>query len=88
MVPRKMGTGIDEPAGIPGADMNATTLGAVAQLGEHLLCTQEVRSSTLLSSISHNHGRVAQLGEQLVYTQHVVGSNPAPPTIYPRANSA
>ncbi len=38
--------------------------GALAQLGERLLCTQEVRSSILLGStnlINHIHGGIAQL---------------------------
>ena len=41
-----------------------TIVGALAQLGERLLCTQEVRSSILLGStnlINHIHGGIAQL---------------------------
>ena len=35
--------------------------GGVAQLGEHLPCTQGVRSSNLLISTTGRHGRIAQV---------------------------
>ena len=47
--------------------------GGVAQLGEHLLCKQGVRSSILLTSTKCTE--LAQLVEHLVYTERVGSSN-------------
>ncbi len=52
------------------------TFGELAQLGERLPCTQEVRGSNPLFSITLVCAGVTQLVEYLVANQIVVGSSP------------
>ena len=69
-----------------------TYYGAIAQLGERLICIQEVcgsipHSSTILDVYHKTKnlcGRLAQLGEHLPYKQGVTGSSPVSPTIFKR----
>ena len=51
----------------------------VAQLAEHLLCNQDVRSSILLGGTIF--GGLAHLVEQLLCKQQAIGSNPITSTI-------
>ena len=58
------------------------TIGALAQLGERLFCTQEVNGSIpLCSTRKILYGELAQLGEHLPYKQRVSGSSPLFPTM-------
>ena len=59
-----------------------SSLGAIAQLGERLLCKQEVGGSIPPGSTISFFGGLAQLGEHLPYKQGVIGSSPIAPTIY------
>ena len=64
-----------KPKNTGSSPVSATNYGAVAQLGERLSCTQEVTSSTLVSSTI----MFPQLSwlEHLLDMQKVAGSNPA-----------
>ena len=52
-------------------------LGALAQLGERLICIQEVISSTLICSTMNYYGPLAQLVEQFPFKEWVDGSSPS-----------
>ncbi len=58
--------------------------GGVAQLGEQLLCTQQVVGSIPIASTIFftTFSRHSSAVELLVYTQTVVGSNPSASTIF------
>lgn len=64
--------------------------GGVAQLGEQLLCTQQVVGSIpIASTISFTtFSRHSSAVELLVYTQTVVGSNPSASTTFPAKDEA
>ena len=49
--------------------------GDIAQLGERLVCTEEVRGSSPLVSTGRK-GDIAQLGERVNRTDEVKGSSP------------